>query len=120
MLVLEHQEVFVQFILLLLHSRGGSHSPIKHLHQITRISRVRLVCVQTEQVFRDILQVRLQNSTPLVPQTKLLKVLRSKFLQVNCSRTNCASKTVDKFLLFIFVSCRNARQVDFKVFVVLE
>lgn len=110
----------MELILLLLHGSCRLHASVKHLDEVFWISRVRFVYVKTEQVFGDILQVALQNGTPLVSQTQFVQVFRWQLLKINCLGTCCILQVLEQLLLFVFVRCRNLLQIDMECLIVTE
>jgi hypothetical protein len=61
----------VKFLFLLLHGSGRFETMVKNFHNFTRISHVALLCIKDKQVFGDVLEIVLNDSSPFVSETEL-------------------------------------------------
>ena len=96
-LVLEHQQVFMQFsslLLVVLHSLTHVGSLLQHLHQVSWVSHVALVLIQREKVLRDVLQVALEARPPLIPKTKLVQARLVQSFQVDRAIAHTVSQSL--------------------------
>ena len=110
----------MKFALFLLHSRSCLHSVIKHSHQVTRLRCVRLLSIKREQVFSDILEVVLQDLSPLVPQAQLLHVLGGELGQVNRPIPHRLLHCIHQLFFLCLICGWNRFQVCLKILFVVE
>ena len=110
----------MQLFLLLLHSCRRLHSVLQHAHHITRISHVRLLGIESEQVLCNILKVILQDLPPLVPQAQLFNIFLAQSSQVNRPVSHRLSKRLRQHCLVVFVSRWDRFQICLEALLVIE
>ena len=110
----------MQLFLLLLHGRSRLHSMLQHTHHIARLSHVRLLRIEREQVLCNVLKVILQDLSPLVPQAQPFHVLLSQRGQVNRSVSHRLSKRLCQHCLVVFVSRWDRFQICLEALLVIE
>ena len=75
------------------------------------------VAVNYEQVFGNVLQVALQDSSPLVPQAKFIKTWLVQRFQVDCASRHGVAHTLPQLRLLPLVCERHSLQIDVEGFI---
>ena len=110
----------MQLIFLLLHGRRGPHSVLEHAHHLTRLRHVRLLGIERQQVFRNVLKVILQDLSPFVPQAKFFHIILRQGGQVDCPVSHRLAKRLLQLCLVGFVRRRDRFQISREVLLVIE
>ena len=110
----------MQFLLLLLHGRRRLHPVLQHAHHIARISHVRLLGIEREQVLSNILKVILQDLSPFVSQAQSFHVFWGQRGQVNSPVSHRLSQRLCQHCFMIFVSRWDRFQICLEALFVIE
>mmetsp|Transcript_30150 Transcript_30150/g.40040 ORF Transcript_30150/g.40040 Transcript_30150/m.40040 type:complete len:288 (-) Transcript_30150:760-1623(-) len=120
LLILEHEEVLVQVLPIVLHLRRGLQTTLKDSHELLRVSLVGAFLIQAETVLTDVAQVILEDLAPLVPLAQLLKRLWCQSGQIECLVTFVVFEGLHEVKFFKFIGRRDFHQVGREVLISIE